>query len=479
VAQLRPATSTSGPCSRGTAWFASVSAAMSMRRSTRRRLGLLCYWLTAAGLWCLGRCDTGASPPLPPPAGYTCRNGACVEGTTPTATQTPSPPPPPSVIVGDIRVQALSSDVFRVERRGPRGFEDSPTFLIKQRDLQLSGTTPIGKPVVGAGGHFNVSVGSGATAVLLQVTPQAQDATTCFVMRNVKLFPTKAAGPSVPARDEGDCCAACDANPNCTSWLYSGKPSIYKQTGAEGSSPPSSPPPAHPNCQLNKGYGEQHLGGSTFGCPRRGCDATWSGRWQGGDLGASYRQPPLQMHVTVYELSTGMLLGSSDDASAPFNFPAPSDPVVLDAPGGVLALRDSPRFLVPEGGAIPHPDVEAALHNTSGYDIRNDADDVYLLLSRANYTRLKQDFLRLTGPIPLLPDWSYGIWFTEWHGYTQSVAEAEMQRWRIDKLPLSFLKPRFLLHARALSQKTQSVPDIITSAPDISRSARCWSSRKT
>jgi hypothetical protein len=152
---------------------------------------------------------------------------------------------------------------------------------------------------------------------------------------------------------------------------------------------------------------------------------------------------------------------------------------VLDAPGGVLALRDSPRFLVPEGGAIPHPDVEAALHNTSGYDIRNDADDVYLLLSRANYTRLKQDFLRLTGPIPLLPDWSYGIWFTEWHGYTQSVAEAEMQRWRIDKLPLSFLKPRFLLHARALSQKTQSVPDIITSAPDISRSARCWSSRKT
>jgi hypothetical protein len=78
-----------------------------------------------------------------------------------------------------------------------------------------------------------------------------------------------------------------------------------------------------------------------------------------------------------------------------------------------------------------------ALRNSSGYDIRNDADDVYLLLSRANYTGLKQAFLRLTGPIPLLPDWSYGTWFTEWHNYSQAVAEAEMQRWRAEKLPLS------------------------------------------
>ena len=43
----------------------------------------------------------------------------------------PPPPPPPSVTVGDIRVQALSADVVRVERRGPRGFEDSPTFLVQ------------------------------------------------------------------------------------------------------------------------------------------------------------------------------------------------------------------------------------------------------------------------------------------------------------------------------------------------------------
>ena len=71
-----------------------------------------------------------------------------------------------------------------------------------------------------------------------------------------------------------------------------------------------------------------------------------------------------------------------------------------------------------------------ALRNSSGYDIRNDADDVYLLLSRANYTGLKQAFLRLTGPIPLLPDWSYGTWFTEWHNYSQAVAEAHATRQR-------------------------------------------------
>ena len=111
-----------------------------------------------------------------------------------------------------------------------------------------------------------------------------------------------------------------------------------------------------------------------------------------------------------------------------------------------------------------------ALASTSGYDIRNDADDVYLFLSRANYTALKlacspglrigpapaaimalaslgleiflfsgdfgwdsvplfnsvsgqklseggprpgRRFTALTGPVPLLPDWAFGAWFTE------------------------------------------------------------------
>ena len=75
--------------------------------------------------------------------------------------------------------------------------------------------------------------------------------------------------------------------------------------------------------------------------------------------------------------------------------------------------------------------------NTSGYDIRNDADDVYLFVVRGDYTALKTAYVALTGPVPLLPDWAFGTWFTEWHNYSQAVAEAEQRRWRTDRLPLS------------------------------------------
>ena len=143
----------------------------------------------------------------------------------------------------------------------------------------------------------------------------------------------------------------------------------------------------------------------------------------------------MTVHCSVYNTTTGALLGTSDDASAPFNFPAPSDRLVLES--AVFPLRDSPRFLVPPGGAIPQTNVDSALANTSGYDIRNDADDVYLFLTHANYTQLKLDFLALTGPIPLLPDWAFGPWFTEWHNYSQAEAQAEQRRWQTEHLPLS------------------------------------------
>ena len=493
------------------------------------RLALLCSLLAAGSA-------SELPPALPPP---TVAAGALPP---------PSPPPSPSATVGSVRVQALAPDLIRVERRGPRGFEDAPTFLAQRRDLSPAGaSTAVGAPsVVGSDGSFNVTVGDGDGALVVHVQPAPRAAARCFAMANVNLFPVHAAAPAVHAADEGACCDACDANENCTSWLYSGSPAAlysgpppppppppvsccdtgsqlrdtdvsgprlikparpgqcnatltscckmcdastqcrafvlappsswsacpeqpycfllegYAATkhkagsivGQKGGGPGPAPPRPHlppqpppppgrrPNCKLNRGYGEQSLGGATFGCPRRGCDATWSGRWQGGDLGQKFRQPALGLWASVHRAADGVVLGSSDDASAPFNFPAPSDPLFTDRQGGVFALRDSPRFLVPEGGAVPQPfaNLDPALKNTSGYDIRNDADDVYLFVARRgndSYTRLTANFLKLTGPVPLLPDYAFGTWFTEWHNYSQAVAEAEIMRWRTSKLPLS------------------------------------------
>ena len=120
-------------------------------------------------------------------------------------------------------------------------------------------------------------------------------------------------------------------------------------------------------------------------------------------MGRSFRQPGVTLHATVYTNNGATKLGSSDYVTAPFNFPTPAN-----LPG-VFAIRDSPRFLVPPGGAIPQKNVRKVLANTSGYDIRGDSDDLYLLVVRgANFTRLKADFLHLTGPVPRLPDYALG-----------------------------------------------------------------------
>ena len=41
--------------------------------------------------------------------------------------------PPPSVTIGNVRVQALSPTLLRVEPKGPRGFEDRTTFMVTSR----------------------------------------------------------------------------------------------------------------------------------------------------------------------------------------------------------------------------------------------------------------------------------------------------------------------------------------------------------
>ena len=432
----------------------------------------------------------------------------------------------PSVVVGGIRVQALSSTVLRIERKGPQGWLDQPTFTVVNRDF-VGDPVVLGSPVVDkATGAFNVSVNAFPDAYMLSVSPKLLLAEKHFTVKNTGLFPAKAAALAVHAATEAKCGAACDAVENCTSWLFhapsrvrephiptrkstctgttsntdvGGPQSLppkpgnsqcnatvstccawcdkdeacssfvlappsswskcshmpycfllkgYKSThtkkgsvlGTKGKAPPPGPPKPpppppgeKPNCALNHGYGELTLSsGSTFGCPLRGCDSAWSGRWQGGDLGQNFRQPALTLHATVYSADGATRLGSSDDATAPFHFPSAS------ALPGVFALRDSPRFRVPPGGAIPQTNVAPELANTSGYDIRNDADDVYLIIVKDNnFTGLKHDFLTLTGPVPRLPDYALGIWFTEWSNYTSARVMDEISRWTADKLPLS------------------------------------------
>jgi hypothetical protein len=109
----------------------------------------------------------------------------------------------------------------------------------------------------------------------------------------------------------------------------------------------------------------------------------------------------------------------------------------LPAPGKtgpVWAMADSPRLIPPKGGAIP-ANLEGPLKATSGYDTGNDAPDLYLFVTK-DPKRLRTDFLKLTGPIPLVPRYTFGFWDSRWYPYTEKMGLALIDEYRKRGLPL-------------------------------------------
>lgn len=122
-----------------------------------------------------------------------------------------------------------------------------------------------------------------------------------------------------------------------------------------------------------------------------------------------------------------------------------SSNIVWPAPlsASYCAIKDFPRFYVPSWTVTPAPsNVDPALADSNGYDFRNNVDgDAYIFLLGTgsdveSWQRGRQNFITLTGPTPLLPDFAFGTWFTYWSNYTQQRAESDIRRWNTDKLPI-------------------------------------------
>jgi hypothetical protein len=65
--------------------------------------------------------------------------------------------------------------------------------------------------------------------------------------------------------------------------------------------------------------------------------------------------------------------------------------------------------------------------------------DTYVFLlgdSLSSWRESRKEFIDLTGPTPLLPDFAFGTWFTRWWHYTERLAKEEVLRWKHDRLPL-------------------------------------------
>lgn len=98
--------------------------------------------------------------------------------------------------------------------------------------------------------------------------------------------------------------------------------------------------------------------------------------------------------------------------------PTPAELAAAAGKRTVFALRDAPRFVPATADMGPTPAPKGSPYpNTSGFDVGNDAADAYLFVATADdgHAPLRRAVLDLTGDVPRLPDYAFGLWYTWYH----------------------------------------------------------------
>jgi len=131
------------------------------------------------------------------------------------------------------------------------------------------------------------------------------------------------------------------------------------------------------------------------------------------------------------ESSAGALLYQYDgQVPGAADLPSPGEEMT------VWVMADSPRIVPPEWGATPPPEKEAE-SPTSGWDIGNDAPDVYIFIpGTGGYAQFRRDFLCLTGPIPLPPLFAFGLIDSRYYPYSEESALGTIDKYRGKGIPL-------------------------------------------
>jgi hypothetical protein len=125
------------------------------------------------------------------------------------------------IIVGNVRVQALSPTLIRVEPKGPMGFEDRTSFTVVTPPSAWAGI-PISIKSQGPEGTLLTTASYNVLLSNATVPPVPEP--TCA-------SPLQGYDVTDPARsdkfqdgahvaDEAACCAACTSDPSCTSYVF-------------------------------------------------------------------------------------------------------------------------------------------------------------------------------------------------------------------------------------------------------------------
>jgi alpha-glucosidase (family GH31 glycosyl hydrolase) len=98
-------------------------------------------------------------------------------------------------------------------------------------------------------------------------------------------------------------------------------------------------------------------------------------------------------------------------------------------------FADTPRIVPPKWGLTPPPEPMT----NGGWDLGNDAPDIYVFIPHGDYTQLRKDFLVLTGPSEMPPLFAFGAWDSRWYDYSEATALQQIDDYRAHKIPLDNL----------------------------------------
>ena len=104
----------------------------------------------------------------------------------------------------------------------------------------------------------------------------------------------------------------------------------------------------------------------------------------------------------------------------------------------VWSFADAPRVIPAPWGLAPAP-ANSQFPQTSGWDLGNDAPDVYVFIPGGDYYQLRRDFLKLTGPTEMIPLYALGAFDSRWYDYTEATALKQIDDYRAHRVPLDVL----------------------------------------
>ncbi len=124
--------------------------------------------------------------------------------------------------------------------------------------------------------------------------------------------------------------------------------------------------------------------------------------------------------TVVQDFEKGNLLGTARTLDMA-NGPVKLEKGILSR-SGVAVMDDSRSLLLnPEGNILP----------------RESCTDLYFFAYGHDYRRALRDFFRLTGPVPLIPKYALGNWWSRYKAYTQEEYRSLMEEFIRRKLPIT------------------------------------------